>query len=107
MRVLKASVRALLTDRRREACDETQKTYVTGRAGEAPLKGDTIQINVSDIWRPEEGAIFSRSAAPRSTEIPNLSATNDSARQQLRSGSQKKRRPPPLFFFSAARRTNG
>lgn len=61
-----------------------------GGPGEAPLREDTTQINVSDIWRPEEGAIFSRSAVPRSTEIPNLSVTNDSAQQQLRSGTQQR-----------------
>lgn len=70
------------------------KTHVTGQVGKAPLKGDTTQINISDIWRPEEGVIFSRSAVPRSTEILNPSVTNDSAQQQLRSGSQKETRNP-------------
>lgn len=67
---------------------ETPSINVTLRAAEC--SGDVTQINVGDIWSSQKGAGFSRSAAPRSTEIPNLSVTNECAQQQLGSGSQKR-----------------
>lgn len=57
-------------------------------------KRDTTRIGASDIWRPEEGGYFfflQGQLSQGQLEFQNLSVANDSARQQLRSGSHRER----------------
>lgn len=65
-------------------------------------KGDTTRIGASDIWRPEEGGYFfflQGQLSQGQLEFQNLSVVNDSARQQLRSGSHRETESGPLLYL--------